>query len=48
MKVIRLKEGEFKILKQKLPEDSEKCLHDFTLYWDGKRFRWRCYCGKLG
>lgn len=26
---------------------SEECLHDFALFWDGKRLRWRCYyCGK--
>jgi len=25
-----------------------ECLHDFALFWDGKRLRWRCYyCGKF-
>lgn len=24
------------------------CLHDFALFWDGEKFRWRCYyCGKF-
>jgi hypothetical protein len=24
------------------------CVHDLALYWDGKKYRWRCYkCGKF-
>lgn len=28
--------------------DGNMCIHDFALFFDGKKFRWRCYkCRKF-
>ncbi|MEM4719754.1 MAG: hypothetical protein QXG18_02745 [Candidatus Pacearchaeota archaeon] len=28
-------------------ENNSECIHDFTLFWNGKKFKEKCYyCGK--